>query len=95
MLPPLSRALGQIWPTLLGFPRGVESQHPPDPREDFPPTWRILNFIELDPFYFCALILSGLFNSSLAKLPATSAPTASTHTRMHASVEDAGLQRGD
>lgn len=71
-------------PPSLVLPRGVESRHPPDPREDFPLTWRILNIIELDPFYFCALILSSLFNSSLAKLPATSAPTARTHTRMHA-----------
>lgn len=28
---------------------------PPDPREDSP-TWRILNFIELDSFYFRALV---------------------------------------
>lgn len=34
--------------------------YPPDPREDSP-TWRILNFIELDCFYFRALVSPALF----------------------------------
>lgn len=58
------------------FPLGVESQHPPNPQEDTL-TWKILNFIEFD-LHFCALILSGLFNSSLAK---PSLPQHPSHSR--------------